>query len=147
MTTTDNGAHPPPGSRYTFGARPTIGAANALKAVAQDTTALVRAEIDLAKAEVSQGLKANGVGIGAALGAAVLMWLAVQGLLIAAGFALALVVPGWAAALIVAGVLILIAAILGLVARSKLGTPVSVEQAKSNVQEDVQWVRTHLQGR
>lgn len=147
MTTTDNGGHPPPGSRYTFGARPTIGAANALKAVVQDTTALVRAEIDLAKAEVSEGLKANGIGIGAALGAAVLMWLAVQGLLIAAGFALALVVPGWAAALIVTGVLILIAAILGLVARSKLGTPVSVEQAKSNVQEDVQWVRTHLQGR
>lgn len=147
MTTTDNGGHPPPGSRYTFGARPTIGAANALKAVAQDTTALVRAEIDLAKAEVSEGLKANGIGIGAALGAAVLMWLAVQGLLIAAGFALALVVPGWAAALIVTGVLILIAAILGLVARNKLGTPVSVEQAKTNVQEDVQWVRTHLQGR
>lgn len=136
-----------PGSRFTFGARPTVGAAAALKAVAQDTSELVRAEIDLAKAEVTEGLRANGIGIGLLVGAGVLMWLAVQGLLIAAGFALALVLPGWAAALIVSGVLILIAAILGLAARNKLGTTVSAEQAKANVQEDVAWFKTHLPGR
>ncbi len=136
-----------PGSRFPFGARPTVGAAAALKAVAQDTSELVRAEIDLAKAEVTEGLKANGMGVGLLVGAGVMLWLAVQGLLIAAGFALALVVPGWAAALIVSVVLILVAAVLGLVARNKLGTPVSVEQAKTNVQEDVAWFKTHLQGR
>lgn len=147
MSHTDTDGHPPPGSRFTFGARPSIGAAAAIKAVAQDTSELVRAEIDLAKAELTNGLKANGMGIGLLVGAGVLLWLAVQGLLIAAGFALALVVPGWAAALIVSGVLILIAVVLGLVARNKLGTPVSVEQAKTNVQEDVAWVKTHLRGR
>ena len=146
-TETDTTGHPPPGSRYTFGARPTVGAAAALKAVAQDTSELIRAEIELAKAELAQGAKANGIGIGMMLGAAVLLWLAVQGLLIAAGFALALVVPGWAAALIVAAVLILVAIVLVLIGRSKLGTPVSVEQAKTNVQEDVAWVKTHLPGR
>lgn len=144
MTDTDNGGHPPPGSRFTFGARPTIGAANALKTVAEDTTELIRAEIDLAKAELSEGFRENGIGVGAVIGAAVLVWLAVQGLLIAAGLALALVVPGWAAALIVVGVLVLIAGILGLVARSKLGTPVSADQAVANVQEDVEWFKTHL---
>jgi hypothetical protein len=147
MSDPDQAGHAAPGSRFPFGARPTVGAAAALKAVAQDTSELVRAEIDLAKAEVSEGLKENGTGIGLVVGAGVLMWLAVQGLLIAAGFALALVMPGWAAALIVSGVLILIAAVLGLIARNKLGTTVSVEQAKSNVQEDVAWVKTHLQGR
>lgn len=146
MTQPDVDGHPPPGSRFTFGAKPTIGAAAALKAVAQDTSELVRAEIELAKAEVSDGLKANGIGIGMVIGAAVMMWLAVQGLLITAGFALALVMPGWAAALVVTVVLLIVAGVLGLIARNKLGTKVSVEQAKANVQEDVEWVRTHLPG-
>jgi hypothetical protein len=146
MTQPDVDGHPPPGSRFTFGARPTIGAAAALKAVAEDTSQLVRAEIELAKAEVSEGLKANGIGIGMMLGAAVMMWLAVQGLLITAGFALALVVPGWAAALIVTLVLLLIGGVLARIGMNKLGTKVSVDQAKANVQEDVEWVRTHLPG-
>jgi hypothetical protein len=148
MTEPDTDGQPPPGSRYTFGARPTIGAAAALKAVAEDTSELVRAEIELAKAELAQGAKENGIGIGLVIGAVVLLWLAVQGLLIAAGFGLAAAgMPGWAAALIVAVVLLLIGAVLARVGMNKLGTPVSVEQAKTNVQEDVAWVRTHLRRR
>lgn len=134
-------------TRFNFGARPTIGSTTALKAVAQDTTELVKAEIELAKAELKAGIAANAVGLGLLIGAGVLLWLAVQGLLIAAGFALALVVPGWAAALIVSVVLILIAVVLGLLARGKLGTEVSVDQAKKNLQEDMAWIKTHLRGR
>lgn len=134
-------------TRFSFGAKPTIGAAAAVKAVVQDTQALVKAEIDLAKAELVGGIKANAIGVGLLVGAGVLLWLAVQGLLIAAGFALALIMPGWAAALIVSGVLILIAATLALVARNKVGTAVSVDRAKNNLGEDVQWFKTHLRGR
>ena len=134
-------------TRFNFGARPTIGAAAALKAVAQDTTELVKAEVDLAKAEFTQGIKANAIGIGMLVGAGVLGWLVLQGLLIAAGLALALVMPGWAAALVVCVVLIVIAVILALIARKMLGTPVSVDQAKTNVQEDVAWFKTHLRRR
>lgn len=147
MTQPDTADRPPPGSRFTFGARPTVGAAAAAKAVAQDTSELVRAELDLAKAELTQGLKANGLGAGLLIGAAVLAWLAVQGLLIAIGFALALVMPAWAAALIVAVVLLIIGGVLARVGMNKLGTPVSVDQTKANVQEDVAWFKTHLQGR
>ena len=147
MTQPDTADHPPPGSRFTFGARPTVGAAAAIKAVAQDTSDLVRAEIELAKAELSEGVKANGMGAGLLIGAAVMMWLAIQGLLIAAGFALALVVPGWLAALIVAVILLIIGVVLALIGRGKLGTPVSADQAKANVQEDVAWFKTHLRGR
>lgn len=143
----DTAGLPQTGSKYRFGARPTIGAGAALKAVAQDTSELVRAEIELAKAELMTGVTANATGIGMLVGAGVMLWLAVQGLLIAAGFALALVLPGWAAALIVSVVLILIAAGLGLVARGKLRTPVSVDTAKTNLQEDVAWFKTHLRGR
>ena len=147
MSESDDAEPVAPGSRFAFGARPTIGASAALKAVAQDTSELVRAEIDLAKAELTEGVKANGIGAGLLVGAAVMMWLAVQGLLIAAGFALALVVPAWASALIVAGVLLVVGGVLARIGLGKLGTPVSVDQAKSNVQEDVAWFRTHLQGR
>jgi hypothetical protein len=108
---------------------------------------LVRAEIELAKAEIAAGIKANAIGIGMLVAAGVLVWLAVQGLLLAAGFALALVVPAWASALIITGVLIVIAGILGFIARRKLGTRVSVDQAKTNVQEDVAWFKTHLRRR
>ena len=107
----------------------------------------MRAEIELAKAELKAGITANATGIGMLIGAGVMLWLALQGLLIAAGFALAEVMPGWAAALIVTAVLILIAVVLGLVARGKLKTPVSVETAKTNVQEDVAWFKTHLRNR
>ena len=134
-------------TRFSFGARPTIGASAALKAVAQDTSELVRAEIELAKAEIAAGIKANAIGIGMMVAAGVLVWLAVQGLLLAAGFALALVVPAWASALIITGVLVVIAGILGFIASRKLGTRVSVDQAKTNVQEDVAWFKTHLRGR
>jgi hypothetical protein len=134
-------------SRFSFGARPTVGASAALKAVAQDTSELVRAEIELAKAELGAGVKANATGIGMFVAAAVLVWLAVQGLLLAAGFALANVVPAWASALIISAILIIIAGVLGFIASRKLGTPVSVEQAKTNVQEDVAWFKTHLRGR
>ncbi len=147
MTHPDTAEHPTPGSRFTFGAQPTVGAAAAIKAVAQDTSELVRAEIELAKAELADGVKANGLGAGMMVGAAVMMWLAVQGLLLAIGFALALVMPGWAAALIVTVVLIIIGVVLARLGMNKLGTPVSVDQAKANVQEDVAWFKTHLRGR
>ena len=148
MGQTDNvGQTTTSGTRFSFGARPTIGASAALKAVAQDTSQLVRAELDLAKAEMMAGVRANATGIGMIIAAAALVWLAVQGLLLAVGFALALVVPAWASALIVSALLIIIAGILGFVASRKLGTPVSVDQAKTNVQEDVAWFKTHLRGR
>jgi uncharacterized membrane protein YqjE len=147
MTQSDTADRPSVGSRFTFGARPTVGAAAAVKAVAEDTSALVRAEIELAKAELSEGIKANGIGAGLLVGAAVMMWFAVQGLLIAAGFALALVVPGWAAALIVTLILLIIGAVLAWLGSRKLGTPVSIDQTKANVQEDAEWFKTHLRGR
>lgn len=121
------------------------GVGSAAKAVAEDVTALVRAEIDLAKAELMEGVRAKATGMGLLVGTAVLAWLAVQGLLITAGLALALVLPGWAAALIVSAVLLLIGAILALVARRKLQAPVGVSAAKEQAQQDVDWAKQRLQ--
>jgi hypothetical protein len=130
-----------------FGSRTSIGAAEAAKAVAEDASALVRAEIALAKAEITGAAKAKASGAGLLVGAAVLGWLGLQGLLVTAGIALALVLPAWAAALIVTGVLLLLAAVLGLVGKGKLATPVKLETTKQNVEEDVAWTKAHLSRR
>lgn len=73
---------------------------------------LVRAEIDQIKAEL--GYKAKHFGIGAGLVViAGFVGIFLLGTLIATGIlALSLVMPGWAAALVVSGVLLLIVAIL-----------------------------------
>jgi O-antigen ligase len=73
---------------------------------------LVRAEIDQIKAEI--GYKVKHFGIGAGLVAvAAFVGIFLLGTLIATGIlALALVMPAWAAALVVSGVLLLIIAIL-----------------------------------
>jgi hypothetical protein len=133
--------------KFSFGPKPTVGVGAAGKAVAEDLSALVKAEIALAKAEVTDGIKAKAVGTGALVAAGVVGWLALQGLLITAGFALALVVPGWAAAAIVTGVLLLITVTAALVGRAKLATPVSLDTTKANVEEDVAWTKSHLPSR
>ena len=73
---------------------------------------LVRAEIDQIKAEISYKLKHFGIGSGLVAGAAVVGIFLLFTLIVAAIFALALVMPAWAAALTVSGALILIIVIL-----------------------------------
>lgn len=75
-------------------------------------SALVRAEIDQIKAELSYKAKHFGIGAGLVVVAG-FVGIFLLGTLIATGIlALSLVMPGWAAALIVSGVLLLIIAIL-----------------------------------
>jgi uncharacterized membrane protein YqjE len=138
----DAGASASP--RLSFGPKPTIGVGAAGKAVAEDISALVKAEIALAKAELSSGMKDKAVGAGAFGAAGVCAWLGLQGLLITAGFALALILPAWAAALIVSALLLLVAAIAGLVGKRKMASPVSLDTTKENVEKDVAWTKSHL---
>jgi hypothetical protein len=73
---------------------------------------LVKAEIDQIKAEISYKVKHFGIGAGL-IAAAAFVGLFLLGTLIATGIlALSLVMPGWAAALTVSGVLLLIIAIM-----------------------------------
>ena len=120
------------------------GVAAAARVVAEDVSALVKAELALAKAEAMVGIRAKAGGIGALVGAGVCAWLGLQGLLITAAFALALVVPGWVAALIVTLVLLALAAGAGVIGKKMLAVPVSVAVAKTNLEEDVAWAKAHL---
>ena len=133
--------------RRLFGRQPERGVGAVTREVAQDVSALVRAEIDLAKTELQVAGKAKGLGIGLLVGAGVFAWLGLQALLITLGFVLALFVWDWLAALIVTLLLLLLAGVLALVARSKLAKPMDLGTTRKNVQEDVTWAKAHLPSR
>ena len=101
---------------------------------------LFRDELENFKLEITK--KVKGVAVGAALlvVAATFAFLMLIMLLIAAVFALAQVLPAWAAALIVAGGLLLIAVILVLIglAQFKRGDPGKVV---ASVQQDLNTIK------
>ncbi|AXB42030.1 phage holin family protein [Amycolatopsis albispora] len=100
---------------------------------------LVRDEMRLATAELQRKGKRMGTGAGLAGAAGFIAVLAVVTLVAAAVLGLAVVLPGWAAALIVAGALLVVAGIAGLAGRAQLkrGTPPVPEEAMSSVRTDV----------
>jgi hypothetical protein len=100
---------------------------------------LIRGEIQHAKDEMSVKLKAAGVGVGMLVGAAILGIIFLQIMLAAAIIALSLILPAWASALIVGGVvlvIVIVLALLGLKALKKGVPPVptaTVENVKSDI--------------
>ncbi|HEX2024891.1 MAG TPA: YhjD/YihY/BrkB family envelope integrity protein, partial [Actinomycetota bacterium] len=113
--------------------------------VAGDAGTLVRKELELARQEMKEGMAARARGA-AALGAAGVFALYLLGFLAAAGAAaLALVLPLWAALLIVAAVFLILALIAAAVGRSSMRSgSVSPERAKANLKEDVEWAKAQL---
>ena len=77
-----------------------------VKGLISDAVRLVRVEVELVKARFSRTAKRAGVGLGIAAGGATLALLGIVGVLVAIGLALGLVLPAWAAALVVAGALL-----------------------------------------
>ncbi|MBN9630192.1 MAG: phage holin family protein [Actinobacteria bacterium] len=81
---------------------------------------LLKAELDHLRAEFAEKAKYAGIGIGLFVGAAAFLFFALGVLVAAAILGLAVVLPGWAAALIVFGALLIIAAVLVLIGISSL---------------------------
>ena len=107
------------------------GVGAAVKQVAERTSSIVRLELELAALELKRKVVSLGLGIAFANGAAVMLVFMVAFVYAAIGAALTLVMPTWAALLVVAGILLLKVAVLGLLAlnRIKRGTPPVPEQA------------------
>jgi MFS family permease len=125
-------------------------ASELVKQLADQTSTLVRQEMELAKAELREKGKLAGMGAGAFGGAGLLGLFALGALTAAAILGLATTVDGWLAALIVAAVYGAVAGVLALVGRTKVqaATPPIPEQTTESVKEDVEWTRTRAaQGR
>jgi uncharacterized membrane protein YqjE len=115
-----------------------------LKQLSQETTTLVRQELELAKAEMAEKGKRAGVGAGMFGGAGVSALLGLAGLTTAAIAALDTAMPLWLAALIVALVWLAVAGALALTGKSKVqqATPPVPEQTQESVKEDIEWAKT-----
>jgi hypothetical protein len=115
-----------------------------VKQLADQTSTLVRQEIDLAKAETT--LKAKTAGKGAGLiGAAAVIGLLAAGALTA--FLIMLLdgaLANWLSALIVAVVFAAIAGALAMAGKNRIqrATPPVPEQTVETVKEDVEWAKT-----
>ena len=101
------------------------GVGVAAKQVAEHASALARLELELAGLELKQKAGALGLGAGLAAAAAVLALYGVGFLLATIAVALSGPLPSWLAVLLVAVGLLLLAAVIGLVARAKIsrGSP------------------------
>ena len=108
---------------------PSLGAA--VKQVSEHASAIVRLELELAALELKRKVASLGIGIGLAAGAAVMLLFMVGFAYATVAAAPALVIPWWAALLVVTGIIFLKVGLLGILAlgRIKKGTPPVPEQA------------------
>jgi uncharacterized membrane protein YqjE len=115
-----------------------------LKQLSEQTSTLVRQEMELAKAELTEKGKRAGIGAGMFGGAGLLGLYAMGALTACLILALAEAMDGWLAALIVAAVYGLIAGGLALTGKEQVSraTPPAPEQATESVKEDVEWAKT-----
>jgi hypothetical protein len=112
--------------------RPTI--VDLVRSAAEDGAALVRGEIELAKAEAKQNAQRAGKGAGMFAGAAFLGFTVWFLLTFAAAFGLvAAGLPIWAGLLIVAVVYLLIAGLLGFLGKRELDRVKGLERTQQNV--------------
>jgi len=105
--------------------------------------ALIRAEIEQLRMELVQKLKGTGIGLAMFVIALNLITTAVLLLIFAAVFALSLILPLWASALIVAGVLLVAAVVFVLIGATVIktgGKPVPSRTIQS-VRDDVATIR------
>jgi uncharacterized membrane protein YqjE len=104
---------------------------------------LVKDELALAKAELTEKGKHAGVGVGLFGGGGVLALYGVGVLIITFVLLLDLVLPAWAAALIVAVVLFAVAGVLALLGKKqvKQAVPPTPEAATESVKADVDAVK------
>jgi Putative Actinobacterial Holin-X, holin superfamily III len=110
-----------------------------LRDLSEQTSTLVRKELELARLEMTEKGKRAGIGVGMFGGAGLVGLYALGALIAAAILVLGTAIAPWLAALVVAAVCGAIAGGLALMGKSKVSqaTPPLPEQATESVKEDV----------
>lgn len=114
--------------------------AELVKQLSDQTTALVRQEVELAKAELTEKGKKAGLGAGMFGGAGLVGLYSLGALTACVILALGTAMDGWLAALIVAAGYGLVAGVLALLGKSKVqqGVPPVPEQTVDSVKQDLE---------
>jgi hypothetical protein len=115
-----------------------------LRRLSDETTMLVKQEVELAKAELQEKGKQAGMGAGMFGGAGLFGVGAFAALTACIIAALELAMALWLAALIVAVVYAAVAGVLAMSGKRKVkeAAPPVPEQAMDSVKEDVEWAKT-----
>jgi len=123
----------------------TEGIGALLAGVVKDLQELVRAEIALAKTEMKEDAQVAGKAVGAMVVGGLIGLVGFVFLMGAAMWALALVLPLWASALIVGGVLAAVAAALAMWGKKELAaTDLAPERTIETLKEDQRWARRQI---
>lgn len=128
-------------------AEPTV--AELVNNMSQQTSQLIREELRLAQVELQDKGKHAGMGLGLFSGAGLLAFFGAACLITTAILALALVLPDWLAALIVAVLLFAAAGVAAMLGKKEVqeATPPKPERAIDNVPRDVNAVKQPLKER
>ena len=111
--------------------------------ITRKVSLLVKKEVELARAEVKADFQAELSMVTTMAAGVVAALLGLNGLLVAVILALAMKMPGWAAALVVAGVMLLVAVVLGFIGWSRrVTTPLAM--TRKTLREDVQWAKERV---
>jgi uncharacterized membrane protein YqjE len=118
--------------------------AELLRDFSEQTSRLIRSEMELARAELTEKGVRAGLGIGMFGGAGTLALCSLGALTAAVILLLATAMTSWLAALIVCAALAIVAGVLALTGRTKLkqAVPPVPSQTTESVKEDVQWTKT-----
>jgi len=139
----------PPGRAYADDDQPSRSDASLGTLVSQLSSQipdLIRSELRLAQAEVTAKGKRAGIGIGMFSAAGLLAFFGLAFLLTTVALLLALVLPGWVAALIITVVLFSAAGVAALLGKKKVAqaAPPVPERAIESVKEDLATVKGAL---
>lgn len=125
-----------------IGSKPTSDASigELMSQLSSQTSRLVRDELRLAQKEFQESAKHAGIGAGLISIAGLFAFLGLATVIAAAVAALSLVLPVWAAALIVAVVLFIVAGIAAMVSKKQVdevtpAAPRTTETVKADIQE------------
>ncbi len=130
------------GTGTTDGGERTIG--QLVADISNQMSGLVKAEIELAKAEVKADVTKGGIGAGLLAGAAFFALIAF--ILLCFALAYGLVAAGlaqWAAFLVVTGVLLVLAAVLALVGRGRLQQVSAPKRTIDTAKDSVEAIKGH----
>ncbi len=127
----------------------TQSTADLVKQAAEQISTLVRDELELARAEMTEKASRAGRGAGLLGGAGLVSLYGILGVLTGIVLLLARVMPAWVAALLVGVVLLIVAGVLALLGRTQVrrATPPVPTTAAREVRADIETVTTAVQER
>ena len=117
--------------------------ASLVRQLSEDSTRLIRSELQLARTEMTEKAKGFGAGAGILSAAGVIALYGVGALIATLILVLSLFLPAWVAALIITVVLFAVAGVAGLLGKKKLqqAAPPTPDRAVENIKRDINEIK------